>query len=1157
MVETVKKGIFFSLDAVLALGVALAVIGGVGVHYTLTPELKYQGLHSEAEDLMSVLSTTRAQNIERVKKLDYVKEEDYNKTLLELIGSLWASGNKTASRNLTRTVLSNLTQKCWELDFSDRAVENSSCSQADTVSVANRIASGYRRTEQREGYVARGYLTQAESKLEKSYIFFGGYVGDGNITKNITLENLDPPLINASMELSAGGNFTLAVNGQTCGEFMPSNESMSANAWDLNSSCEDNFASGENTVSFDFTGNRSYISGGFLKVVYRRTGFQYSEAGNNFTKYEFPGIHGVVNLYSSLYVPGDIQGISGKLHYKTNGTLFLRLGNATVYRNQSEKEVSVTLENSSIHSNISEAGLNYKALSQTTVPLRLGLEEIEGGVYKPVIDSASVIDVSGSMAGSKLDEAKNAAKTFSSATLNVSGNRAGMVAYESGVRSTHPLTTNETSLNSSIEDLYADGGTCIGCGILEAIQVLEEPKWETIIPRKSEWKYNTSFPHSQPPEIDGENWTQLGYDDSSWNSSPAILGFGPDVDSDTGNNGGDYFFRKTFNYDREKYKSLEIAVRSDDAATVYLNGEVVDNDTEKHNGTYWNRLIKENSVIDLNPEGTGTDVDVSKYCPVSGGSTWYGEYIQRVEFNGIDRTTGDNGGYIDATDSISNASIPTKNYEITVTFNTGYGYDEYAAVAFDWNNNKDISDDPVYKIGHCSSNGCEVSKKISIPQDAVNGSVLMRVMGEWNHYHTDPCSDPSYNEIEDYSVFVSGKEEGGLNKTRLNDGENIIAVHLKNNDSTNAEFDLALNGSLKRNRSMVVMSDGKTNEEPPNFYSEDLSGPVPNNWYCDDGADDPCDDAIHAACLAKEEHNITVYTIGFGSGADDKTLNLTAQCGGGKYYFSETGELVEIFKNISRTLLELSFMKQTVATAEGIKGKLFKDSYLRFNYTGDGDQLEYGEIPLQFESDRFGGNITSPKSGWFWVGNQTEVLEARVTSYSSEYWTSLVNISDGEETNVYDLSRYGNAYTKLGDPYTVRILVGEVSMGNNTVTIDTAISPTNFTGGSPDSRAIYRLAVEGSVGYGDSFSKYQGGNVTVETEMGDSYEISVGNTSDPWDPGKDALDDMVERLLDKLDADGDGQIGIKLTQDNLDIKEVSVENVPFLWGPSIFTLKVW
>ncbi|RLI90807.1 MAG: hypothetical protein DRO95_05505 [Candidatus Altiarchaeales archaeon] len=55
---------------------------------------------------------------------------------------------------------------------------------------------------------------------------------------------------------------------------------------------------------------------------------------------------------------------------------------------------------------------------------------------------------------------------------------------------------------------------------------------------------------------------------------------------------GNYYFRKKFRVDNlDDILSARIRVYSDDRAEIYLNGNLIDNDTTEHNATYWNREI--------------------------------------------------------------------------------------------------------------------------------------------------------------------------------------------------------------------------------------------------------------------------------------------------------------------------------------------------------------------------------------------------------------------------------------------------------------------------------------------------------------------------------------------------------------------------------------
>ncbi|MCJ7450796.1 MAG: GEVED domain-containing protein, partial [Candidatus Nanohaloarchaeota archaeon QJJ-9] len=676
-----------------------------------------------------------------------------------------------------------------------------------------------------------------------------------------------------------------------------------------------------------------------------------------------------------------------------------------------------------------------------------------------------------------------------------------------------------------------------------------EPHIEALFSRKSSWKYNTSFPDSEPPNRSGKRWNERAYDDSDWNSGQAIVGFGPDVDSDVSDNGGDYFFRKDFAYNKYRYEKPRLFLRSDDSASVFLNGELVYNGTDRHNGSYWNKKIDTAGVVDISKGGS--DVNASSYCSVSGGSTSYGEYIDRVEFNGIDWVSGDNGGYLDATDSISNPSIPGSVYEISVTLNTG-GYEEYVSLAFDWDNDGQLSDSDVYRIGSCGSDGCTVSEQIEVPEEASNGSIIMRVMGEWGGYHTDPCSDPNYNEIEDYSATIAGYEENttGLNESMLRDGTNTLAVELENNDSESAEFDMEFNASITKNRSMIMMSDGEANEETS-------MTDVPD--HDDDGDVDAKDHAIEAGCRAWENYNVTVYAVGFGSGVDNQTLNLTAQCGNGDYYFSSTGELEEVFSNISESIMEASREGQRIEVVKGgLNDTLYPDSYLRLNYS-DKESLNFGEFRITQRSPRFGGVVSSPKNGSFYVPQKSKVDSARLLSYSSIYWTDRVSIQNatGSYENVYNLSRYGENYEQLGDPYTVNIPSEKVSVGfENNVSVDTGLNWSDRRGGSPDSMVVYDLLVDGFVGYGKVFSKSEGGSTTVSTDYG-SFELEVGNSSDKWDPVNDSIDNATARLLEKLDVDDDNSIDFQMDSEDLEIDGNALKGLEWMWGPVRLSVEVW
>lgn len=88
----------------------------------------------------------------------------------------------------------------------------------------------------------------------------------------------------------------------------------------------------------------------------------------------------------------------------------------------------------------------------------------------------------------------------------------------------------------------------------------------------SNWKY---YDNEQEPSNDqqGDEWTEIDFDDNSWTSGNAELGYG-DNDESTTINADTYtaYFRKTFDVsDPSLYESLILDLIYDDGAVVYLN----------------------------------------------------------------------------------------------------------------------------------------------------------------------------------------------------------------------------------------------------------------------------------------------------------------------------------------------------------------------------------------------------------------------------------------------------------------------------------------------------------------------------------------------------------------------------------------------------------
>ncbi len=182
--------------------------------------------------------------------------------------------------------------------------------------------------------------------------------------------------------------------------------------------------------------------------------------------------------------------------------------------------------------------------------------------------------------------------------------------------------------------------------------------------------------------------------------------------------------------------------------------------TYSSSGTYTVELTvtDDDGATDSKTQDISVQSDTQGYSTVEGGDTSYDEYITNVNFNGINKDSGDDGGYADHTGSVSETCAPGQSYELSVTLSTG-GYSEYVTAVIDWGQNFDLSDDTVVEVGNGNSEPLTVTKDITVPSDASNGETRMRVMQEYDGYHTDPTSNQEYGETEDYTVTIGEDEE--------------------------------------------------------------------------------------------------------------------------------------------------------------------------------------------------------------------------------------------------------------------------------------------------------------------------------------------------------------------------------------------------------------
>jgi len=437
-----KKGYAIVLDAVFALAFALIIlVGFAGYSKYSSDEMAFKRMHYLSEDIFDTLN---------------------KQGVLDDVGEEWAAANGTtnstswlSAENMSSTYLEELIPENmgYRLLIENDVLAESNASrppESEALSKTNaeRLLVGYGKGLPTRGYVSRAFLTNIAEKTNSIYSYFGGFVGQGDVTQYIRGIPEDAFIHQACLELNAGDQFDLYVNDNYAGTFSPSGDGMSANIKGA-AGCIANprtyFTSGDNKFQLKFTGsdiNNKYIGGGFLKVIYNTTQPETEQEVK--VQYDWmPKIEGLINYYSSIYVPGDVNAMDMYLHFRNNHTTFMTAGDSIIFDtgnagNMTFCQVNGDEYNCTLPDSYLATMLSYGGISEKTMPIRIGVGNISSVSN---IDVMLVNDKSGSMrqSGWILNATGDAAQTFE----NVSAPRDGW------------SSTNSFIINTSVKQLAA------------------------------------------------------------------------------------------------------------------------------------------------------------------------------------------------------------------------------------------------------------------------------------------------------------------------------------------------------------------------------------------------------------------------------------------------------------------------------------------------------------------------------------------------------------------------------------------------------------------------------------------------------------------------------------------------------------------------------
>ena len=160
------------------------------------------------------------------------------------------------------------------------------------------------------------------------------------------------------------------------------------------------------------------------------------------------------------------------------------------------------------------------------------------------------------------------------------------------------------------------------------------------------------------------------------------------------------------------------------------------------------------------------------YCDIDFGTV---EPITLVQFAGIDNATDTEVNGSDAHEDFTSLEpgevTMGETYEITLMGNTNGEYESYFGVYIDFNHNGSFSDEgELFEMGmlfNSDGTDADITDEIAIPEDAMEGLTLMRVVkhwynefGEYPAYLEEPCGEENsgYGQTEDYFITISAPE---------------------------------------------------------------------------------------------------------------------------------------------------------------------------------------------------------------------------------------------------------------------------------------------------------------------------------------------------------------------------------------------------------------
>ncbi|MBW2977947.1 hypothetical protein KY331_03820 [Candidatus Woesearchaeota archaeon] len=184
-----RKAYFFTLDAIIALGIIAASLALASFYYQ--SKEKTTTINLLADDLTTTfafLSINKTNN-------SYVEDliangtiTDLNNTVLEQIGEFWAQNMTNEAQNMIENLTYGLIPSTYGFGFwidNDPVYAKNITGSVTALTTSKKMISGYEKDKPTEGYVSRAWARTALKNMTKSFPFYvqgAGFQGGGGVT---------------------------------------------------------------------------------------------------------------------------------------------------------------------------------------------------------------------------------------------------------------------------------------------------------------------------------------------------------------------------------------------------------------------------------------------------------------------------------------------------------------------------------------------------------------------------------------------------------------------------------------------------------------------------------------------------------------------------------------------------------------------------------------------------------------------------------------------------------------------------------------------------------------------------------------------------------------------------------------------------------------